>query len=152
MKKFFRLIGRNNNPNTSMVLESTSEPVQEWPLMGEEEGQLAVDIYQTDDFVVVKSTIAGATADDIEIALNEGLLTIKGRRELSEAVAADAYLYRECYWGRFSRSIVLPIEVKNDKVNATLHNGVLTISLPKARRSKQTSIKVKENQDNDYDD
>jgi len=151
MRKFFKLIGRNNNQDSPLVLKSVPEPVREWPLMDEEEGQLAVDIYQTDDFLVIKSTIAGATADDIEIALNEGLLTIKGRRELSETVAADAYLYRECYWGRFSRSIVLPIEVKSDKVNATLHNGVLTISLPKARRSKQTTIKIKENQE-DYDD
>ncbi|QQS60442.1 Hsp20/alpha crystallin family protein [Candidatus Falkowbacteria bacterium] len=152
MKKFFKLIGRNNNQPTSLVLQPTVEPDYEWPLMNEEEGQLAVDIYQTDDFLVVKSTIAGATADDIEVALNEGLLTIKGRRELSEIVPADAYLYRECYWGRFSRSIVLPIEVKSDKVNATLVNGVLTISLPKARRSKQTTIKIKENQEKDYDD
>ena len=152
MNKFFKLIGRTNNQATPLVLHAAPELSQEWPLMDEEEGQLAVDIYQTDDFLVVKSTIAGATADDIEIALNEGLLVIKGRRELSETVASDAYLYRECYWGRFSRSIVLPIEVKNDKVQASLHNGVLTIKLPKVRRSKQTTIKIKDNQESDYDD
>lgn len=152
MKKFLKLIGRNNAISNPLVLQTSAESVSEWPSLGEEEGQLAVDIYQTEEFLVVKSTIAGATADDIEISLNEGLLTIKGRREQSEIVAADAYLYRECYWGRFSRSIVLPVEVKSDKVNATLHNGVLTISLPKARRSRQTTIKVKENQANDYDD
>ena len=127
-----------------LVMHQPDEQASEWPSFGEEEGQLSVDIYQTEDAVVVKSTIAGASATDIEISLVEDILTIKGRRESEEHIAADAYLYRECYWGRFSRSIVLPIEVKGDKVAASLHNGVLTITLPKARRSKTTTIKVKE--------
>ena len=152
MRKFFK---RRQSPLpkiSSEISESLLENNSEWPSFGEEEGQLAVDIYQTETSVVVKSTIAGATAEDIEISLAEGMLTIKGRRELPEIVASDAYLYRECYWGRFSRSIVLPIEVKNDRVQASLHNGVLTIILPKVRRAKQTAIKVQETVDDDYDD
>ncbi len=152
MRKFFR---RQKSPLPEIqteISESSLENNSEWPSFGEEEGQLAVDIYQTETSVVVKSTIAGATAEDIEISLAEGMLTIKGRRELPEIVASDAYLYRECYWGRFSRSIVLPIEVKNDRVQASLHNGVLTIILPKVRRAKQTAIKVQETVDDDYDD
>jgi HSP20 family protein len=151
MKKLFKLIGIKNSQPNPLVMQAHDDQINEWPSMGEEEGQLAVDIYHTDEELVIKSTIAGATADDIEIALNEGLLTIKGRRESSEVVAADAYIYRECYWGRFSRSIVLPIEVKNDKVKATLHNGVLTIRLVKARQSTHTTIKVKETDLQDYE-
>ncbi|HRH33337.1 MAG TPA: Hsp20/alpha crystallin family protein [bacterium] len=151
MKKFFKLIGRETPEIKSILSNQSAEHTSEWPSFGEEEGQLAVDIYQTEEAVIVKSTIAGAVADDIEISLAEGMLTIKGRRELPEIVASDAYLYQECYWGRFSRSIVLPIEVKSDKVCASLHNGVLTISLPKARRSKQTTIRIRETDDKDYD-
>lgn len=146
MKRFFKLIGRQETPASPLVLHKPEGSGSEWPDFGEEEGQLAVDIYQTDDTVVVKSTIAGATAADIDISLVDDLLTIRGRREATEQVAADAYLYRECYWGKFSRSIVLPVEIKTEKMKAELHNGVLTITMPKLHRSRQTSIKVKEAQ------
>ncbi len=145
MRKLFRLTSRENQPSAPLVLHNPSQETEHgWLSLGEEEGQLAVDIYQTADELVVKSTIAGATARDIEIALVDDMLTIRGRRELEEEVDGDAYLYRECYWGRFSRSIILPIEVKHDKVAASLHNGVLTIRMPKAKRSKQLTIRVKE--------
>jgi len=148
MKKLFRLLGREiSDPSPVLMHNSASEPEHAWFNFGEEEGQLAVDIYQTDDNLVVKSTIAGASSKDIEISLVDDMLTIRGRRELDEEVMADAYLYRECYWGKFSRSIMLPVEVRGDKVMASLHNGVLTVTLPKAKRSKHTSIRVKESKD-----
>ncbi len=121
-----------------------SDNEHQWLNFGEEEGQLAVDIYQTDDDLIIKSTIAGANSNDIEISLVDDMLTIRGQRELDEQIPNDAYLYRECYWGKFSRSIILPVEVKGEKVVASLHNGVLTIILPKIKRSKHTKIKVKE--------
>lgn len=144
MNKLFKLIGRQVAPSGPLVLHNPSQQSSEWPGFGEEEGQLSVDIFQTEDTVVVKSTIAGATTDDIDISLVEDMLTIRGKREQPEAVPSDAYLYRECYWGKFSRSVVLPVEIKGDKVSASLHNGVLTVTLPKAHRSKQTSIRVKQ--------
>lgn len=144
MKKFFRLFEERDSGSTLMLNNGADEHNQSWLNFGEEEGQLAVDIYQTDDEIIVKSTIAGATSKDVEISLVDDMLTIRGQRELSEPVAADAYLYRECYWGKFSRSIVLPVEVRGDKVVASLHNGVLTVILPKSKRSKHTKIKVKE--------
>ncbi len=147
MKRFFKLIGRQVSPSAPLVLHNPEQPSSDWPGFGEEEGQLSVDIYQTEDAVIVKSTIAGATTDDIDISLVEDMLTIRGKREQPEAVANDAYLYRECYWGKFSRSIVLPVEIKSDKVIASIHNGVLTITLPKAHRSKTTTIRVKQNKD-----
>lgn len=130
---------------TPLILhDGASDGEHNWLNFGEEEGQLSVDIYQTDDSLIVKSTIAGATSKDVEISLVDDMLTIRGQREADDEVANDAYLYRECYWGRFSRSIVLPVEVRGDKVAASLHNGVLTVILPKAKRSKHTNIKVKE--------
>lgn len=147
MKKIFRL-GKREQPLTDPIsVHDQITENQEWPSLGEEEGQLALDIYQTEEAVVVKSTIAGALASEIEIFLAEGMLTIKGCRESSETIPSDAYLYRECYWGRFSRSVILPVEVKSDRVTASLHNGVLTIVLPKVKRLKSTTIRVANDED-----
>lgn len=108
-------------------------------------GQLSVDVYQTDTHVIIKSTIAGVKPEDIDIAIDGDMITIKGKREHEESgISADNYIYQECYWGGFSRSIVLPQEVKPDGINATLKNGVLTVKLPKLKKSKLISVKVKE--------
>jgi HSP20 family protein len=72
------------------------------------------------------------------------MLTIRGKREVNKNIKAEDYLYTECYWGSFSRSIILPVEIDAEKVSAVIENGVLTVSLPKARAAKQISIKVKE--------
>jgi HSP20 family protein len=121
------------------------EPAKEteWLEDGFEEGQLSIDVYQTPSAIVVKSTIAGVSSDDIDISINNDMLTIRGKREQTEKVRDEDYLYRECYWGSFSRSIILPVEVEPEKVDASLENGVLTVVLPKAKTSKQISIKVK---------
>ena len=100
-----------------------------WPRVIAAEGQLAVDIYQQEDKLIIKSTIAGARAEDLNINLNHDLLTIKGTRELKENIREEYYLCRECYWGPFSRSIILPVEVDPQRIDASLEEGVLTISL-----------------------
>lgn len=148
MKKLFHILSQKMPEGTPLILNNgANDNDNNWLNFGEEEGQLAVDIYQTDEDLIIKSTIAGANSKDIEVSLVDDMLTIRGQREQEEQVATDAYLYRECYWGRFSRSIVLPVEVRGDKVLASLHNGVLTVILPKAKRSKHTKIKVKEGQE-----
>lgn len=124
--------------------EDEIEDENEWLEEEFEEGQLSIDVYQTPTAIIVKSTIAGVKPDDIDISINNDMLTIRGKREMNENVKTENYLYRECYWGPFSRSIILPVEIEANKIDATLENGVLTISLPKARVSKQISIKVKE--------
>lgn len=108
-------------------------------------GQLAVDVYQANDNIVIKSTIAGVKPEDIDISINNDMVTIRGTRKKDEEVTDENYFYRECYWGGFSRSIILPCEIKADKVEAILKNGVLTIIMPKAEKvSKVKVIKVKE--------
>ena len=111
--------------------------------MQEEEGQLSVDVYQDKDNIIIKSTIAGVKPEDIDISISNDLITIKGKREMEETVKDEDYFYQECYWGSFSRSIILPMEVKADQAKAELKNGILTIVLPKAKPSKAVSIKVK---------
>ncbi|MFA5134931.1 MAG: Hsp20/alpha crystallin family protein [Patescibacteria group bacterium] len=108
-------------------------------------GQLAVDVYQTEDNIVIKSTIAGVKPEAIDLSVNNDMITIRGKREKEHEVADDDYFYRECYWGGFSRSIILPCEVKVDSIQASMKNGILTVVLPKAKKvSKVTVVKVKE--------
>jgi len=117
---------------------------QEWLGSDYDEGQLSIDVYQTPDKLVVKSTIAGVKPADIDISINNDMLTIRGKRFSQEEIREESYLIKECYWGGFSRSVILPVEVDAEKVEAALDNGVLTVVLPKAKSAKQISIKVKE--------
>jgi len=125
--------------------ESTPAEIEdEWPAEEFEEGQLSIDVFQTPKAIVLNSTIAGVKPEDIDISINNDMLTIRGRREHSEVVEEQDYLFRECYWGSFSRSIILPVEVEADKVEATIENGVLSVTLPKAKNAQQIQIKVRE--------
>ncbi len=117
---------------------------QEWLGGDYDEGQLSIDVYQTPDKLVVKSTIAGVKPDEVDISINNDMLTIRGKREITEKISDENYLIKECYWGGFSRSVILPVEVDAEKVDASLDNGILTVTLPKAKSAKQFSIKVKE--------
>ena len=127
--------------NDTETKEEMSE--ENWLADDYEEGQLSIDVYQTKDNIIVKSTIAGVKSEDIDISVNNDMLTIRGKREMKEEVKEDSYFYQECYWGNFSRSIILPVEVKTDKIDATIENGILTVTLPKAQTEKQISVKVK---------
>ncbi len=109
-----------------------------------EDGELAVDVYQDKDNVYVRSTIAGVSVDDIDISIHSDLLTIRGKREKTKDMEGVDYFYQECYWGSFSRSIILPVEVKAEKIEAYLKDGILTIVLPKVKKVKDSKIKVKE--------
>jgi len=124
----------NNKKNKTVVPQADKEPsINEWLDYedNETEGQLAIDVFQTDKKIIIKSTIAGVKPEDLKISLHHDLLTIKGQRSLKEEVNEEDYLYRECYWGSFSRSIILPAEVDNRRVEAELESGVLTITLYK---------------------
>lgn len=115
----------------------------EW-YSSEDEGKLSVDVYQTKEALVIRSTIAGVKASELDITLNNDVITIRGKRYQDAIVPAEDYFYQECYWGSFSRSIVLPVEVKSEQVEASLKNGVLVIVLPKAIKAKPVAVKVAE--------
>ena len=122
----------------------TDEKKEEWLETQEEtEGQLTLDVFQDADNIVIKSTIAGVRQEDLDISINNDMLTIKGERRKEETVKEDDYFYQECYWGAFSRSVILPMEVEADKIEALLKDGVLTIKLPKSRKAKARKIQVK---------
>jgi len=107
-----------------------------------DEAQLSCDVYETKYDIIVKATIAGAKPEDLDISISNDLLTIRGSRFQDEEVSKENYYSQECYWGAFSRSIVLPREVDQKKIDANLKNGVLTIKLPK--KYKTSGIKIKQ--------
>ena len=109
----------------------------------ETEGQLSVDVFQTPADIVIKSTIAGVKPEHLDIAITNDMVTIRGRRESDDDLKKDDYFYQECYWGRFSRSIILPQEINQDKAEASLRDGVLTIRLPKLERAKNKKLRLK---------
>jgi len=109
---------------------------------GEPEGKLTVDVYQTPNDIVVESAIAGVRAEDIEVHATSDSLTIRGSRKREKAVKDEDYLYQECYWGRFARTIILPQEVDPDASSVSFKNGILTVKLPKANRKKTKKLKV----------
>ncbi|PIS42151.1 MAG: heat-shock protein Hsp20 [Candidatus Kerfeldbacteria bacterium CG08_land_8_20_14_0_20_40_16] len=134
---------KEKEEKNSLTVENTSGEESEW-LDENYDGQLSVDVYQTERDVIIKSTIAGVKPEDIDISFNNDMITIRGVREQQEEINKEDYFYQECYWGGFSRSIILPVEVKSDKAEAVLENGILIITLPKAIRAKSTTIRVKE--------
>ncbi|MBI4098424.1 MAG: Hsp20/alpha crystallin family protein [Candidatus Magasanikbacteria bacterium] len=108
----------------------------------EPEGQLAVDIIDTNDSLVVVATVAGASPEEISVYVHNDLLTIRGRRALPVVVSESAFIHRECFWGRFSRTIILPLDVRADGVRAVYKSGVLVVSLPKEKRESRVPITV----------
>ncbi|MCD6284162.1 Hsp20/alpha crystallin family protein [bacterium] len=116
---------------------------EKWITEAEAEGQLTIDVYQTTNDIVIKSTIAGVKPEDLDISITNDMVTIKGRRDKDEKVKPEDYYYQECYWGPFSRSVILPVDIEADKAKATMKNGILTIRLPKAEKVKTRKIVVK---------
>jgi len=135
---------KNNDiiENDDFFNKAAAQTDDKWIDEEDYEGQLSVDVYEDGDNIVIKSTIAGIKSEDVDISINNEMITIKGRRQQNETINEDNYYYQECYWGGFSRSIILPVEIQPDKVDASLKNGVLKIVLPKAKKSKSVSVKI----------
>lgn len=103
-------------------------------------GQLALDIYQTAADLIVEAPIAGVRPEDLDIAIQDDVLTIRGKRMRCNDVGGDDMIYAECHWGEFSRSIVLPMDVVSERIEATLKNGILTIRMPKAQPNRRIRV------------
>ncbi len=112
-------------------------------LSEESEGSLLVDVYQNDNEIVVRSAVAGISPEDLEINITTESVTIRGKREKEEKIEEKNYFYQECFWGTFSRSIILPQEIDPERSTASVKNGILTVQMPKIERQKAKKIKVK---------
>lgn len=114
---------------------------EDW--MSDYEGALNIDMYQTKDNVIIKSTIAGVRPEDIDITVANDMVSIKGSRQKEENVAQEDYFYQECYWGNFSRSVIVPVDIDSEHIEADLKDGILTVIVPKAAKAKTKKVKVK---------
>jgi HSP20 family protein len=106
------------------------------------EGSLAVDMYETDDSVVVKTAIPGIKAEDIDVSITGDTLTVKAATREEEEIKRENYLRRERRFGSYCRSVTLPGGLEADKADADYNDGVLTLTIPKAEEARPKSIKV----------
>ncbi|HEV2412504.1 MAG TPA: Hsp20/alpha crystallin family protein [Candidatus Saccharimonadales bacterium] len=124
---------------------SDAAPVQaEWEETEEEvvPGQLAVDVYETKDKLVIKARTAGVDKKDLDVSISDGILTISGTLSAGDESSAENYHIQECYWGEFRRSVTLPVPVQEDGVQAELKDGVLTITFTKIKQETARKIEV----------
>ena len=105
-------------------------------------GQLAVDVYETREKLVVKARTAGVNKSDLDVSIADNTLTIRGTLSSGDDDEVENYFMQECYWGEFSRSIALPLPVKEEEIEAVLKDGVLTISFSKVKQDTVKKIQV----------
>ncbi len=111
----------------------------------EPEGELSVDMYETPTHIIIKAMIAGVRPEDIDINITRDSVTLRGKREGHTEGGSDNFVFKELYWGAFSRVLSLPQEIDIDGAEASEKHGLLLIRLPKVDKGKQTKVKVKAN-------
>ncbi len=119
-----------------------SEDMEDDVIVPNEEGELAVDLYETQEAVVVQAMTAGTRKNDLDIMITRESITIRGERHSDARVHEDSYITQELYWGAFSRTIQLPEEIEVEEAMAKEEHGLLTIRLPKIDKHKQAKLKV----------
>ncbi len=128
------------------LASAQSQPVQpqddEWDEEEAVPGQLAVDVYETREKLVCKARTAGVNKNDLDVSIADNTLSIRGTLNAGYEDDVENYHLQECYWGEFSRSIVLPVPVKEDEIEAVLKDGVLTISFTKVKQDSVKKIQV----------
>ena len=134
---------KSSNIKTNPLKETAGEESIEEQTDMEGDGQLTVDVFQNENEIIIQSTIAGVAPENLEININAESVNIKGQRHREEKISEKDYFYQECFWGKFSRSVILPQEIDPERSTAQLKNGVLTIRLPKINKEKTKKIKVK---------
>lgn len=125
-----------DDPVQVAVPMADEEPEDDFP------GQLAVDVYETEEELVIKARTAGVNKDDLDVSISEGILTISGTLSSGDDSEANNWHIQECYWGEFSRTLALPLAVKEDEAKAALKDGVLTISFPKVVQEQAKKIQI----------
>ncbi len=138
-----------------IVLEGDQEPTVEEPAevevveeevveLGEEDAQLAVDLYETEEKLILKARVAGVDKSDIDLELNEGVITISGVLSSNDSDEITQYHLQECYWGKFYRQVKFPVPVKEDEdsIDAVLDEGVLILTFIKEKTDTAKKIRI----------
>ncbi len=121
---------------------AAAAPADEWDEDDAVPGQLAVDVYETKEKLVVKARTAGVNKHDLDVSISDNTLSIRGTLSAGTEDDVENYFVQECYWGEFSRSLALPVPVKEDEIEAVLKDGVLTISFTKVKQDTVKKIQV----------
>jgi len=135
-------IFRRKKIEDSLIDENREKDSEEQWLSDNIEGELAIDAYETEKEFVIESTIAGVESKNLDISIEEDMLTIRGKRERSENIEKRNYFQKECFWGKFSKKIILPEKVKITQAKATIKNGVLILRIPKANKKTTKKISI----------
>lgn len=106
------------------------------------EGTLTIDVYQNENEIIVESAVAGVLPENLDITATNESISIRGQRHRDEHVPDDRYFYQECFWGNFSRSVILPQEVDPEAAQVGYKNGILTVRLPKVDRHKTKRLNI----------
>ncbi len=137
--------------NDDDLQQQETSPQQPTPQTGDDNwdeseedfpGQLAVDVYETDERLIVKARTAGVNKEDLDVSISDGILTISGTLSSGDDTDATNWHIQECYWGEFSRTVALPVAVKEDEVEAMLKDGVLTIGFSKVKQEQAKKIMI----------
>lgn len=105
-------------------------------------GQLAVDVYETKERLVIKARTAGVNKSDLDVSISDNQLTIRGTLSAGNEDEVENYFLQECYWGEFSRTIALPVPIREEDIEAVLKDGVLTVSFGKVEQNTVKKIQV----------
>jgi HSP20 family protein len=122
--------------------DQASSATEEWDEEETVPGQLALDVYETKEKLIVKARTAGVNKDDLDVSISDNTLTVKGTLSAGSEEEVDNYFVQECYWGEFSRSITLPVAVKEDHIQAELKDGVLTVKFNKVKQDTVKKIQI----------
>ena len=126
----------------AMHQQAGAAPADEWDEEEPVAGQLAVDVYETKEKLIVKARTAGVNKNDLDVSIADNTLSIRGTLNAGNDDGVENYFVQECYWGEFSRSIVLPVQVKEDEIEAVLKDGVLTVGFTKVKQDTVKKIQV----------
>jgi HSP20 family protein len=133
----------DDEEETSEAEEGTLAERQAGWMAEPEEGQLAVDVYQTPKDIIIHAMVAGVDPENLQVNITRDMVTIKGKREENRTISDENYFAQELYWGSFSRTILLPHEIEPEEAEATERNGLLMLKLPKIDKEKKATVKVK---------
>jgi HSP20 family protein len=144
---FDRLTGANQieeeaeDPKKASVKSLKDD--KNWMEEENEEAELTVDVYQTPNDIIIQTMVAGVKPEDLDLTIARDMITIRGKREEHRNIDEENYFTKELYWGKFSRTILLPQEVEPEEVEATEKHGLLTVKIQKVDKDKKNTIRVK---------
>lgn len=127
-----------------MAKKKDEQQIEEKKSWDGPDGQLVVDVYETEKELIIQSAIAGIKTEQIDISLENDILIIKGERDNPSKDKEKRYFLKECYWGPFSKEIILPREIDTSRIDAKVKEGILTVRMQKIERAKSKKISIEE--------